>query len=136
MINLKPGICRSCLKERIISSEGLCIDCFASDFNGPREGLYRFHNIFYIPERMMGGIERYVKKGILPGDFLRSIIKNDLKQAVMFADDENMQNLPAFVSFFYNETPAICWGSEEKMNDWVKRGGMPDWEPITKFKKS
>lgn len=79
---------------------------------------YEFHG-FYIPERMMGGIKRYVEHGIEPGSFLTAIIQNDLKTAVAHADNENMQNLPAYVSYFYNECPLACWGSPHKMEAWI-----------------
>jgi hypothetical protein len=74
---------------------------------------------FYIPERMMGSIQRYVELGIPPGDFLTAIICNDLREAVGRADDENMANIPAFVSYFYNEVPSQCWGSRENMDAWM-----------------
>lgn len=79
---------------------------------------YRFDQ-FYIPERMMGGIQRYIERGIEPGGFLCAVIENDLKEAVGRADEENMANLPAFVSYFYNEAPSVCWGSPEKMVAWL-----------------
>lgn len=82
--------------------------------------MYQFQE-FYIPDRMMPGIKRYVDQGIKPGDFLTSVIQNNLSQAVVYADDENLRNLPAYVAFFYNETPAVCWGSREKMNEWMKQ---------------
>lgn len=80
---------------------------------------YKFME-FYIPDRMMGGIERYVNDHIKPGDFLCAIICNDLKEAVGKADEENMANLPAFVAYFYNETPFNCWGSKERLEAWLK----------------
>lgn len=79
--------------------------------------MYKF-NSFYIPERMMGGITRWVNDGIIPGDFLLSVITNNLKDACWYADDENLLNLPAFVSYFYNECPSQCWGSPEKVASW------------------
>ena len=79
--------------------------------------MYKFQE-FYIPDRMMGGIDRYVKQGILPGDFLQAVICNDLSNAFGRADDENMRNLPAYVAYFYNETPRGCWGSKNKMKNW------------------
>ena len=75
---------------------------------------------FYIPDRMLDGIKRYVEDGIIPGSFLRAIIENDLRNAVGCADDENLVNIPAYVSYFYNETPGACWGSKEKMKRWVE----------------
>ena len=76
---------------------------------------------FYIPPRMMPAIERYVNQGIQPGDFLTAVICNDLVLAVGRADEENMANLPAYVRYFYNETPGTCWGSKEKMAAWVRK---------------
>ena len=80
---------------------------------------YEFQG-FYIPERMMGGIQRYLEHGIPPGSFLTAIIENNLSRAVANADNENMQNIPAYVSYFYNECPGDCWGSPENMQEWMK----------------
>ena len=74
---------------------------------------------FYIPERMMGGIKRYITHGIPPGSFLTAIICNNLTEAVARADDENMQNLPAYANYFYWEVPGNAWGSKEKMDAWM-----------------
>jgi hypothetical protein len=82
------------------------------------ETEYRFRE-FYIPERMMGGIRRYIDQGIPPGDFLTAIICNDLKEAVSRADDENMRNLPAYVAYFVNAAPYISWGTRAKMDEWL-----------------
>ena len=78
----------------------------------------------YIPERMMPSIERYVKHGQIPGNFLQAVICNDLKNAFMAADDENFENLGAYVGYFYNEVPANCWGSHETMLQWAENGGL------------
>lgn len=78
---------------------------------------------FHIPEHMEEGIALYVQEHIRPSDFLCAVICNDLKEAVARADDENMQNLPAFVDYFYNNTPAECWGSKKKMDEWLKKRG-------------
>ena len=81
--------------------------------------LYKF-NQFYIPERMMSGIRRYVEHGVRPGDFLSAVIQNNLSQAVGRADTENLKNIPAFVAYLYNECPGNCWGSPEKMESWME----------------
>ena len=80
-----------------------------------------------IPERMMSAIDLYVKHGIPPGDFLRAVICNDLSEAVGRADDENIELLPAYVAYFWNELPSTCWGSVEKMKAWMayKRKEQP-----------
>ena len=80
--------------------------------------LYHYQD-FYIPERMMGAIDRYITKGILPGGFLTAVFSNDLAEACTNADDENLANLPAYVSYLYNEVPSNCWGSPEIVRDWL-----------------
>lgn len=74
---------------------------------------------FHIPDYMMDGINRYIHEGIKPGSFLTAIICNDLTEAVAQADANNLSDIPAFVSYFYNETPSPCWGSADKMNNWL-----------------
>ena len=81
--------------------------------------MYRFQH-YYIPERMEPSIRRYIDDKVLPGDFLQAVICNDLKEAVGRADEENMDNLPAYAAYFYNEAPATCWGSPEKMKAWIE----------------
>jgi hypothetical protein len=83
---------------------------------------YKFRE-WYIPDRMMGGIERYINDHVPPGEFLQAVICNDLREAVGRADDENMSNLPAYVAYFYNEAPGTCWGSMDAMKQWLSSGG-------------
>ena len=81
---------------------------------------YTTHNgKYYIPDRMMGGIERYINDRVIPGNFLQSVISNNLKEAVLYADEENLDNLPAYVGYFYNEAPSGCWGSRKIMMGWL-----------------
>lgn len=81
---------------------------------------YQFRG-FYIPERMMDGIARYIEHGIPPGDFLTAVVSNDLMEACGRADDENIANLPAYAAYFYNEAPSACHGSPEKVKDWITK---------------
>jgi hypothetical protein len=70
------------------------------------------------------GIEMYIRDGVVPGGFLTAIITNNLKDAVQYADDENVGNIPAYVDYFYNVAPARCWGSEANMQRWCIEGGL------------
>ena len=81
--------------------------------------MYHFRGC-YIPERMMHCIEFYIEKGTPPGQFLTAVLRNELFNAVSYADDENAVNLLAYVGYFYNEAPSMCWGSKEKVSDWIK----------------
>jgi hypothetical protein len=79
---------------------------------------YKFRD-WYIPERMMFGIRRYIDEHCPAGDFLTAVLQNDLKEACGCADDENLANLPAFVAYLYNEAPSLCWGSPERVEQWL-----------------
>ena len=83
-------------------------------------------NIDYskLPDHIRHGVRRYIEHGILPGEFLRAVICNKLKESFMYADDTNLLRMQDIVSFFYNESPLACWGSEEIMISWSSRGGM------------
>ncbi len=87
------------------------------------EGLM---NIDYskLPEHIRPGVRRYIENGILPGDFLKAVICNKLKESFMFADDTNLLRMQDIVSFFYNEAPIACWGSSKEMLAWATRGGQ------------
>jgi hypothetical protein len=87
------------------------------DFVGQRSFTGEYADI---PERMRGGMIRYVNAGILPGDFLVAVITNDLKEAVGRADDENVQLIPLYVRWFYNQAPSPCWGLPKRLREWVQ----------------
>ena len=79
--------------------------------------IHRFQD-FYIPVRGMEALKLWIEEGIATGSFLTSVLKNNLKQAVMYADDENIRNIPAYVEYLYNNAPMNCWGSEELFEQW------------------
>lgn len=60
-----------------------------------------------------------------PCSFLRAVLENNLKEAVLQADDFNLRNLPAFVAYLYNHTPIECWGSAEKVTKWLTVSNTP-----------
>lgn len=74
-----------------------------------------------IPDHMHASIERWIDSGIKPGRFLTAIISNDLRRACHHADDSNRRCLFEYVYYFYNEAPAECWGSPEKVAAWAER---------------
>ena len=73
---------------------------------------------FHMTIECREGLELYVRDGIIPGHFLQALICNNLTMAVLRADSWNLGNIPAYVNFLYNDCPAPCWGSEEKMYGW------------------
>lgn len=72
-----------------------------------------------IPAHCRTGLRRYIVDRILPGNFLCAVLENDLKMAVAYADDENVQALPAYVRFLTGYVPSTCWGTKERVRDWT-----------------
>lgn len=76
---------------------------------------------FVIPERMGPALDAWINEGRLPGEFLQAVLRNDLREAVGRADAGNLIALPAYIGYLYNEAPAACWGSPEKVAAWAVR---------------
>lgn len=77
-----------------------------------------------LPEHLRAGTQRYVEHGVLPGDFLKAVIRNDLRGALFRADKTSRANLHEIVRFFHFEVPSDCHGDKEKMLAWNARGGL------------
>ena len=77
---------------------------------------------------MLGGVQRYVERGIEPGHFLRAVLSNDLKESFKRADDENTKHMREWVAFIYWELPGGCHGSPEHVKDWCLAGGLVGME--------
>lgn len=72
-----------------------------------------------IPEHMQQALLRYVTEGVQPGDFLTAVIRNDLRNAVMRADEENLPLIKLYLLWFYNVAPQGCHGSFDMMEQWM-----------------
>ena len=66
-------------------------------------------------------LERYVEHRIAPGGFLLAVLSNNLREACGRADSENRYALFDIVGYIYNELPATCWGSPERVREWLQR---------------
>ena len=82
---------------------------------------YEFRGMI-IPGHMVESLERYIQRRIQPGHFLSAVISNDLQESCARADSDNQKILPAYVAYLYNEAPGACWGSPEKMQNWLNSG--------------
>lgn len=80
------------------------------------ENLYRSE---LIPERTKAALDEYVFHRRQPGDFLLSVLANNLKGAFQAADDANLSALPAIVSYMHNHMPFQCCGSPGKVQQWL-----------------
>lgn len=74
----------------------------------------------YIPERMQGGLKRWICEGIEPGGFLTAVLQNNLFEAVGRADIFNSKIIPDYCEFLWNYAPSACFGSVEEFNKWAE----------------
>lgn len=79
---------------------------------------------YEIPDRIKYSLTMYVEIGQPTGDFLKSVLTNDLFGAFGRADQENKRNIETLVRFIYNEMPAGCFGSKEHYDEWIKHKGL------------
>lgn len=68
----------------------------------------------------VGSLARWVFKGIEPGGFLTAVLQNDLFTAVNRADARNAVALKDTVILLFNYCPTGCYGSKEKVRDWLQ----------------
>ena len=72
-----------------------------------------------IPPNMLVSLNMYVTDRQPPGGFLMAVLCNNLKEAIWRADPTNLKVLPAYVAYCFNELPSGCWGSSEKVGNWL-----------------
>ena len=74
-----------------------------------------------IPQLTIETLERYVKDKIPTGGFLQAVLENNLVQSFGRADTFNMAAMFEIVQYCYWEIPSVCWGSPEKVKNWLQR---------------
>jgi len=70
--------------------------------------------IIPIPERMKGGIRRFVYEGVPAGGFLMAVMEGNLVDAWLFADTENRLILHHYAHLVYQYIPISAMGNREK----------------------
>ena len=73
-----------------------------------------------LPERLQPGMRRYVEDGGDVGSFLTAVLSNDLRNALLRADETNLELLLVIIRWLHNEAPDYCWGSVEAVKTWKK----------------
>ncbi len=84
-----------------------------------------------LPEGLRDGMKRYVEDGIHAGGFLTACLENDLVGAVNRADENNLPRLQDIVHWLYWEAPHVCWGTKEKVYDWLSHRAEHDCEAVS-----
>ena len=77
------------------------------------------YNYETLPEGLQGGMQRYLEQGIMPGHFLTAVLKNNLFEAVMRADADNLKELPNIVKWIHWEIPSSSHGSDITVKAWI-----------------
>jgi len=72
-----------------------------------------------VPGHLQGSLQRYVEYGIHPGDFLLAVLCNDLFGALNRADYKSIAGLQGLCTWIYNHVPSQCYGSRDKVVDWM-----------------
>jgi hypothetical protein len=72
-----------------------------------------------IPSRLMEALQRYVRDGIPPGQFLQAVLRNDLQDAVARGDAQSLAALRHVVGWLYNCAASSCWGRPEAVEEWL-----------------
>lgn len=76
-----------------------------------------------LPEHMREGARKYVEQGIPPGGFLTAVLRNSLYLAFATADETNRARMADYAAFL-ETLPINCWGSRERVDAWIKQGGL------------
>ncbi len=81
-----------------------------------------------IPAVTKRTIDNYVEHGLSPGGFTHAVLANDLREAFGRADMQNRMFMFDIVTYCWNEIPSDCWGSWEKVKDWLEHRGLVGFE--------
>jgi len=73
-----------------------------------------------VPAAIRSSLQRYAEEHVPTGGFLRAVLENDLMETLARADKDNRAALLAICLFVYNELPASCWGSPDKVRAWLE----------------
>jgi len=79
-----------------------------------------------IPEHMHYSVVQYVINGRGPGHFLEALLENNLRDTFARADEKNREAIPRWVEFLYWCVPGACWGSRDRVEAWIAKGGIYD----------
>ena len=86
-----------------------------------------------LPSHLKDVVHGYVYEGLRPGHFLTCVITNDLFGAVARADENSAQYLTHIVKYFYNKLPGKCYGSKERMEEWLSMNELERKEATRHF---
>ncbi len=81
--------------------------------------------LYRLPEHMLDGVRAYILHGRPTGHFLEALFSNDFMGACARADGENLAAIVRYATFLFNIAPKDCYGSPERVAEWIRIGGYP-----------
>lgn len=72
-----------------------------------------------IPAVLHGGLDRYLKQGIRPGDYLFFMLTNNLTGVMLHWAGGSPNPAYELIRFFCSEIPAAAWGTIQKVEAWI-----------------
>lgn len=73
-------------------------------------------------EDVLAYVEDHREPADGPDGFLWAVLTNDLTSACLRADDVNRHAIWELHAWLWNFAPSPCWGSQEAVCDWLRRG--------------
>lgn len=70
-------------------------------------------------QHLIPSLERYRDHGVPTGSFLRACLCNQLAQAFMYANGNNVQLIGKIAMYLWWEMPEHAWGSAEKVKNHI-----------------
>ena len=77
-----------------------------------------------VPIHTASSLEKYILYGTQVGGFLYAYLSNDLAGALGRADHKNLKAFVNIGKFLYNYAPSGCWGEQEYVEKWIRKGGL------------
>lgn len=84
----------------------------------------------FVPRHMQEAVATWFIRRKPVGDFLTALLSNDLRGAVLKADDVNLAALRDWMLFLANHAPAGSFGSPQAVKDWLASGDQLDARPV------
>lgn len=73
-----------------------------------------------MPRALKASIDLYVDRGVPVGGFVYAVLSNNLFEVFSRAEEHYRANLETICDYIQNYTPAICYGSEERVTKWLE----------------
>lgn len=84
-------------------------------------GFHRVESAPPVPPFVKTALDEWATAGQWPGQFVTAVLQNDLIDAFGKADPNSLAAMLKIVGYVYNDLPARCHGSKERMNQWAAR---------------